>query len=226
MRINPPKPSLRPILLYIAASLVLIPSVSSQTVPGQKGSDTQTQKIKQDTNKTVSRPTDATKSFDWGAGKTKVRERLANPYAFNGRRDAIVGSVMDALKDRKLVIDETASRPKDGVVITQPFVFAKGAVITPSELNRYAVVQSSDTAWTRGQFTLMIEVQPTDATHNSVSVNAKVEGRSGNGLTSEWTTLQSSGVAEDEFLAKLVELITGTTPEPVVNNGDQKPLEK
>jgi hypothetical protein len=227
MQLNPLKPSLfRDLLLCAAASLIFIPNASSQTVPGQKGSDTQTQKIKQDTNKTVARPTDVTRSFDWGGGKTKVRERLPNPYAFSGRRDSIVDSVMDALKERKLVIDETASRPKDGMVITQPFVFAKGAVITPSELNRYAVIQSSDTAWTRGQYTLIIEVQPTDATHNSVSVNAKVEGRSGNGLTSEWTTLQSSGVAEDDFLAKLVELITGATPEPVVNNGDQKPLDK
>jgi hypothetical protein len=128
---------------------------------------------------------------------------------------------VDALKERKMIIDENASRPKDGLVVTQPFVFAKGAVTTPSELNRYAVVQNSDTAWTRGQLTLVIEVQPVDGIHNNASVNAKVEGRSGNGLTSEWTTLQSSGIAEDDFLAKLVELVTGATPEPVVQNKDQ-----
>jgi hypothetical protein len=80
-------------------------------------------------------------------------------------------------------------------------------------LNRYAVVQFGDTAWTRGQFTLTIEVQPIDGMQNNVSVVAKVEGRSGNGLISEWTTLQSSGVAEDEFLAKLVEAVTGNSPD-------------
>lgn len=182
----------------------------------QKGIDPQTEKIKQDANKTTSRGTDATRSFDWGKGKTKTRERLPNPYTFSGRRDSIVEMIVDALKERKIIIDETASRPKDGIVITQPFVFAKGAVITPGELGRYAVLQSSDSAWTRGQYTLIIEVQPIDAAHNNVSVNAKIEGRSGNGLTSEWTTLQSSGTAEDDFLAKLVELVTGTAPEPVV----------
>jgi hypothetical protein len=187
----------------------------------QKGIDTQTQRIKDDANRTTARPTDASRSFDWGKGKTKVRERLPNPYSFSGRRDALVDSIVDALKERKMIIDENASRPKDGLVVTQPFVFAKGAVTTPSELNRYAVVQNSDTAWTRGQFTLIIEVQPVDGIHNNVSVNAKVEGRSGNGLTSEWTTLQSSGIAEDDFLAKLVELVTGATPEPVVQNKDQ-----
>jgi hypothetical protein len=41
-------------------------------------------------------------------------------------------------------------------------------------------------------------------------VTAKVEGRSENGLQSEWTTLSSTGAAEDEFLVKLVELVTGT----------------
>jgi hypothetical protein len=48
---------------------------------------------------------------------------------------------------------------------------------------------------------------------NNVSVTAKIEGRSGNGLASEWTTLQSSGIAEDEFLSKLVEAVTGVSPD-------------
>ena len=126
-----------------------------------------------------------------------------------------MASVIDALKERKILMDEAASRPQDGIIITQPFVFAKGAVITPSELSRYAIVDISDNAWTRGQFTLTIEVQSIDGIHSNVSVNAKVEGRSGNGLMSEWNTLQSSGIAEDEFLAKLVEIVTGNSPDPV-----------
>jgi hypothetical protein len=181
----------------------------------QKGIDTQTQKIKQESNRTTTRPTEVGRSIDWGKGKTKVREALPNPYPLNARRDALVASIVDALKERKIVVDEAASRMQDGIVITQPYVFAKGAVITPSELNRYAIVDTSDNAWTRGQFTLTIEVQALDGVRNNVSVNAKVEGRAGNGLMSEWTTLQSSGVAEDEFLSKLVELVTGNSPEPV-----------
>ena len=102
---------------------------------------------------------------------------------------------------------------KDGIIITQPFVFAKGAVISQNELNRYAILQANDSVWTRGQFTLTIEVQSIDGVQNNVNVTAKVEGRSGNGLVSEWTTLQSSGAAEDELLAKLVEMITGNSPD-------------
>ena len=126
---------------------------------------------------------------------------------------------MNALREKKIIVDDASSRIKDGVVITQPYVFAKGSVITQNELNRYAVVESPDSAWTRAQFTLTIAVQSIDGVQNNVSVIAKVEGRSVNGLMSEWLTLRSSGVAEDEFLSKLVELVTGTSPEPVQDSG-------
>ena len=191
----------------------LVCFIAAASAAAQKGIDTQTQVIKNDTNKATSRQTDATRSFDWGKGKTKVRDMLANPYKLNSRRDVLVDSILDVLKEKKILVDEAASRPKDGLIVTQPFVFAKGAVISQSELSRYAVLQYGDTGWTRGQYTLTIEVQPIDGVQNNVSVNAKVEGRSGNALLSEWTTLQSSGIAEDEFLAKLIEAVTGNSPD-------------
>ena len=191
-------PSIIASLLFLAASIY-----------AQKGIDTQTQKIKDDTGKTTSRSNDATRTFDWGKGKTKVRDRLPNPYKLNSRRDVLVETIIEALKEERIIVDEAASRLKDGIIITQPYVFAKGPVTTQSELSRYGVIQFADTAWSRAQYTLTIEVQSIDGVQNNVSVIAKVEGKSGNGLTSEWTTVQSSGVAEDEFLAKLVELVTG-----------------
>lgn len=187
----------------------------------QKGVDTQTKKIKSDANKTTSRENDASRSFDWGKGKTKVRDRLDNPYRFTARRDALVEAVLQALRERNIVLDEAASRTKDGIVVTQPFIFAKGPVTTSSELSRYAIVSTTDVAWTRGQYTLTIEVQPVDGVRNNVFVTAKVEGRSGNGLTTEWTTVQSSGLAEDDFLAKLVELVTGNSPDAPQDSGEK-----
>jgi hypothetical protein len=183
---------------------------------GQKGVDDQNKKIQENTNKTTqttgnSNNTPGGRGFDWGAGKTKVRDRLDNPYRMNARRDVLVENVINVLQERKIIVDDSGSRPKDGIIVTQPFVFAKGAVITRNELSRYAVLPASDTSWTRGRYTLTIEIQSIDGIQNNVSVTAKVEGRSENGLLSEWTTLQSSGAAEDEFLAKLVELVTGTS---------------
>lgn len=176
----------------------------------QKGIDTQTQTIKQDASKTTQTTTTTTgsgRSWDWGKDKTKVRQRLANPYKLNSRRDVLLETIRDVLESMKILIDDAASR--DGIIITQPFVFAKGSVITRSELTRYAVLPYSDSSWTRGRFTLTVEVQSIDGVQNNVSVTAKVEGRSENGFMSEWTTLQSSGAAEEEFLVKLVESVTG-----------------
>ena len=192
---------------------IILALVLTGLVAAQKGIDTQTEKIKQDTNKQTSRPTDVSKSYSWGKGKTKVRDALPNPYKFTARRDSLVEMITQALQEKSILMDEPASRLKDGVIITQPFVFAKGPVTTQSELLRYGNVEYADTAWSRAQYTLTIEVQPIDAVQNNVSVIAKVEGRSGTGLTSEWRTVQSSGLAEDEFLAKLVEIATGKSPD-------------
>ena len=182
----------------------------------QKGVDSQTKTIKEEGNKVTSRTTDVTaRAFDWGKGKTKVRERLPNPYKLAARRDVLISTVVDALREMKIVVDEASSRPKDGMIITQPFVFAKGSVITQNELNRYGILEDSYSTWTRAQYTFTIEVQSIDGIQNNVTVNAKVEGRAGNGLTSEWVTVRSSGAAEDEFLLKLVELVTGVSPDGI-----------
>jgi len=199
--------------------LLAIVLTGAQGAFGQKGIDTQTTTIKNDTNKTTTYPTEPpSRSFDWGKGKTEVRDRLPNPYKLNSRRDVLIQSIMQLLKDRKMVVDEASSRLADGIIITQPYLFSKGPVITQNELRRYGVLAYSDTAWSRGQYTLTIEVQSIDGVQNNVSINAKVEGRAGSGLGSEWIAVQSSGLAEDEFLAKLIEMVTGEAvdkPKPI-----------
>jgi hypothetical protein len=183
-------------------------------VPAQKGVDTQTTTIKNEGNKVTSRPTDVSRDFSWGKGKTKVRELLPNPYKLNSRRNVLITTIIETLKEKRILVDEASSRLADGVIVTQPFVFAKGTVVTQNELNRYGLLEFPDTTWTRAQYTLTIEIQSIDGIQNNVSVNAKVEGRAGNGLIAEWVTVRSSGVAEDEFLAKLVEAVTGASPDP------------
>lgn len=183
-------------------------------VSAQKGVDNQTKTIKEEGNKVTPRPTDATRDFSWGKGKTRIRERLPNPYKLNSRRDVLLATIIDTLKEKRILVDEASSRLGEGIIVTQPFVFAKGTVVTQNELNRYGVLEFPDTVWTRAQYTLVIEVQSIDGIQNNVSVNAKVEGRAGNGLIAEWVTVRSSGVAEDEFLAKLIEAVTGVSPEP------------
>ncbi|MGD9589625.1 MAG: hypothetical protein AB7Q37_14535 [Pyrinomonadaceae bacterium] len=196
--------------LLILASIILSLSAAAAA---QKGVDTQTQKIKDDANKSTSRSTDASRSFNWGKGKTIVRDRLPNPYKLNSRRDVLIETIASVLRDRKIVIDEASSRLSDGIVVTQPYIFARGTVISQNELKRYGIIEYADNAWSRGRFSLTIEVQSIDGIQNNVSVNAKIEGLSGTGLTSEWVTVRSSGLAEEEFLVKLVEAVTGVSPD-------------
>lgn len=203
-------------LSLVLAITACFGSVSAQV----KGVDTQTQKIKETTRTTTSRETDASRSFDWGKGKTQVRERLANPYRMASRRDVLIETIKQVIKDKKMLVDEASSRFSDGIVVTQPFVFTKGAVIAQSELSRYAVLDTFERSWSRGRYTLVIEVQSIDGVQNNVSVNAKVEGREGAGLMTEWRTLQSSGLAEDEFLKVLVETVTGVMIDPVQDTTD------
>jgi hypothetical protein len=117
------------------------------------------------------------------------------------------------MRDRKLIVDEPASKPTEGIIISQPYTFIKGAVVTQSELGRYAdVTSSSSRGWTRGRYTITVEVQPIDGNSANVSVNAKIEGRTDGATGAEWTTLPTSGVVEEEFLSALITAITGAPP--------------
>lgn len=184
----------------------------------QKGVDTQTQKIRQDTSKTTQTDRESGRGWSFGKDKTKVRERLANPYKLAARRDALVDAVLDVLKEKKLVTDDTSTRLEDGIVVTMPVIFVKGAVVALSELGRYAILPESEATWRGGRYSLRIEVVSVDGTQHNVSVTAKVEGKSENGMRTEWITLPSSGQAEEDFLVKLVEAVTGNSPDDPIDN--------
>ncbi len=153
--------------------------------------------------------------INFGAEKTLPTVVLPNPYRLTARRDAIVRAVTDLMRDRKLIIDDATSKPDEGILVTQPYTFIKGAVVSQSELYRYANIDSSHSrSWTRGRYTITVEVQPIDGTSANVSVNAKIEGRTDGPTGAEWTTLQSTGYAEQEFLSALIESMTGAAPAP------------
>jgi hypothetical protein len=153
------------------------------------------------------------RGIDFGRGKSSETQPLPNPYRLSGRRDVIIKAIQDLMRDQKMVVDESASRLSDGIIVTQPYTFTKGAVVSEAELSRYADVPSSGArGWTRGRYTLTVEVQPIDGSTANIAVNAKVEGRTDGATGAEWTTLRSSGLAEDQFLEGLVLAVTGAPP--------------
>lgn len=155
----------------------------------------------------------AGRGMDFGKGRTPEAPPIPNPYRLSGRRDVIITAVQELMRDRKLVVDENASRLSDGIIVSQPFTFTKGAVIAEADLSRYADLPASTArGWTRGRYTLTVEIQPIDGSTANVAVNAKVEGRSDGATGAEWTTLRSSGLAEDQFLEGLIAAVTGVAP--------------
>lgn len=151
--------------------------------------------------------------INFGKDKTRIVPMLPNPYRLTARRDVIIKAIADVMRDRKLILDEPSSKLDQGILVSQPYTFIKGAVVSQSELNRYAdIINDNTRSWTRGRFTITVEVQPIDGVSANVSVNAKVEGRTDGPTGPEWITLRSTGVAEQEFLSALIEAVTGGAP--------------
>ncbi len=185
----------------------------------EKGVDSQNERVRDSGNNRT--PADngtkqdngAGRGMDFGKGRTPTAPPVPNPYRFAVRRDAVIKAIEDAVRDRKLVMDAAASKPQEGILISQPYTFAKGAVVATSEIGRYAqLTEAQSRGWTRGRYTLIVEVLPIDGNNTNVAVNVKVEGRSDGASGAEWVTLRSTGVAEEEFLSKLIEDLTGAPP--------------
>lgn len=206
-------------LRIIIGLVVLIACSAPAFSQAAKGVDKQNERVRdsgsdrQPANNGNKTDTGAGRGIDFGSGRTPETPPLPNPYRLTGRRDVIITAVQELMRDRKLVVDETASKLADGIIVTQPFTFTKGAVNSAGDLSRYAdVPTSSARAWTRGRYTLTVEIQPIDGTTANVAVNAKVEGRTDGATGAEWTTLRSTGLAEDQFLEGLITAVTGAAP--------------
>lgn len=202
----------------VSVLILLVTSTSIAFAQG-KGVDKSNERVR-DTGSSRAPAINGTKTdvgsgrgMDFGKGRTPEVPPIPNPYRLPARRDAILKAVADVMRDRSLILDETASKPDDGIIVSQPYTFIKGAVVSQSELSRYADTPSSDTrGWTRGRYTLTVEVQPIDGTSANVSVNARVEGRTDGATGAEWVTLPSLGLAEEEFLSALISAVTGSAP--------------
>jgi hypothetical protein len=205
--------------IHLLALLVVL--AASTFAFGQgKGVDRQNQRIT-DNSSNKAPANNGTKTdvgtsgsgINFGADKTPPPVVLPNPYRVSARRDVIVKAIAEVMRDRKLILDDASSKPDEGIIVSQPYTFIKGAVVTQSELNQYAnIVRDERRSWTRGRYTISVEVQPIDGIASNVSVNAKIEGRTDGPAGAEWITLQSSGYAEQDFLNALIIAITGGSP--------------
>ena len=200
-------------------TILALAFMSAPALAQEKGVDKQNEGIR-DAGNSRAPATNGTKQdvgagrgIDFGKGRTPTAPPVPNPYRFAARRDVLIKAAEDLMRDRKLVIDKAASKPDEGILISQPYTFTKGAVVAQSELGHYAEISDATSrGWTRGRYTLIVEIQPIDGINTNVSVNVKIEGRTDGASGPEWVTLKSTGVAEEEFLSTLIENVTGTPP--------------
>ena len=203
----------------IIAIIFVLALASAGAIAQEKGVDKQNEGIRDAGNSRApatngsKQDVGAGRGIDFGKGRTPTPPPIPNPYRFAFRRDAILKAVEDLMLDRKLIPDSAASKPAEGILISQPYTFTKGAVIAQSELGHYAEIsETTSRGWTRGRYTLSVEIQPIDGNTTNVSVNVKIEGRTDGASGPEWVTLKSIGVAEEEFLSALIENVTGAPP--------------
>lgn len=205
----------------ITLGLVLSCGWASQLYAQEKGVDTQSSGIRDAGsgrgagNNGSKQDTGAGRGINFGKGRTPDAVVVPNPYRLTARRDTTLKAVQELLREKGIVIDADVSRLNEGMVITQPFVFAKGSSITRSELSQVTEIPTSfdsGRGWTRARHTLIIEIQPIDGIAVNLSINAKIEGRSDGPAGAEWITLRSTGQIEQEFISQIVASITGASP--------------
>jgi hypothetical protein len=136
-------------LRIITGLLVLIACSAPAFAQAAKGVDKQNERVRDSGSERTpannGNKTDvgAGRGIDFGKGRTPETPRLLNPYRLSGRRDVIINAVQDLMKERNLVVDESASKLADGIIVSQPFTFTKGAVVAEADLSRYADVPAT-----------------------------------------------------------------------------------
>ncbi|HYP54149.1 MAG TPA: hypothetical protein VEQ42_11445 [Pyrinomonadaceae bacterium] len=201
------------------ALLVLLLAAGPVALAQEKGVDQQNERVRDSSNNRQPAvnggkvDTGTGRGMDFGRGRTPEPVAIPNPYRLSARRDRIAEAARELMRERNLVLDENASRPDEGVLISQPYTFVRGAVGAVSELSRFGELPSvTARGWTRGRYTMTVEMQPIDGTSTNVSINARIEGRAEGVSGTEWLTLRSTGAAEQEFLGALIEKVTGAPP--------------
>ncbi|HZI17209.1 MAG TPA: hypothetical protein VEY09_01310 [Pyrinomonadaceae bacterium] len=203
----------------VSALVAVLFALTLSAQAQEKGVDQQNERIREGGSNRVpainggKTDTGIGRGMDFGKGKTEAPPPVPNPYRLAVPNDVIIRAATELLAEQKMVLDEPSSKPAEGLLISQPYTFTRGTVVALSELNRVAVIPAREVrSWTRGRYTLIVEIEPLDGTHTNVSVSARVEGRSDGVLGAEWVSLSSTGAIEEEFISSLVEKVTGARP--------------
>src|ERR1044072_7239165 len=171
-KVRPKGVSMKPLL-----AIALLLFACSVCAAQEKGVDQQNDRIRDSSNNQQPAvngrkvDTGVERGMDLGKGKTQPPPPIPNPYRFQAPNDVLTKAAQELMRERKLILDETVSKPEIGLLVSQPYTFTRGTVVTSSELFRLAEVPRTEQGnWTRGRYTLIIEIQPIDSSNTNVSI--------------------------------------------------------
>ena len=137
--------------------------------------------------------------------RPKPEPPLDNPYTINLPREPILDNVREIFKTCEIKLDEVASRPREGKLVTMPVVFTKG-ITTRTDLEYLATLPADEVRnWTAGRYVLEVSVTPIDQKRSQLFVGARIDGRVADAFEgNKWVTGLSNGRLEDEVIRGIV----------------------
>ncbi len=142
--------------------------------------------------------------------RPKTEPPLDNPYTIGVPREQILQSAREVLKTCAIQIDEAASKPSEGKIVTKHLVFTRG-VTTKNDLEHLATMPAGEVRnWQQGRFHLEITALPLDGKKSQLQVVARIQGKLADAMSgNQWIEGQSNGTLEDEVLRGLAGKILG-----------------
>ena len=143
--------------------------------------------------------------------KPKTEKHLPNPMIIGASRDDLRSVAKQMLETREIPLDKEECGPQSGecTLISKPVIFIKG-ITTRSQLEHYCDVPAAHVRnWTKGRYSLRIQISPSSTTTAQVGVYAKFEGMTDGVLENEWIPLSSKGELEDSLLRCLDSRVKG-----------------
>ena len=135
--------------------------------------------------------------------RPKTEPNLANPYTMGSKREDVMKAAIEIFKACAFPIDEAASNPKEGKLVTKPVIYTRG-VTARTDLEHLAEMPASRVRnWVQGRFMLEVLSLPVDPIRTQLQVSAKIQGRIGDAAEETWIEGVSNGNLEDEVIRGL-----------------------
>lgn len=143
--------------------------------------------------------------------KPKPDEALPNPMIVLASRDEVQAAIRQMLETKGIPLDKDDCDAQTGecIMLSKPLVFIKG-ITTKSQLEHYCEVPAADVRnWSKGRYTLRIQISPASPKTAQVGIYARFEGLVEDTTGSQWISLSSKGKLEDQLMRCLNQKIRG-----------------